>query len=403
MSETPSRLASPSHDTAVLIVAGGRGARLGGLPKQYRRVAGESILARGIRAFAAALPEACVQVVIGAGDEALYHEAIAGLPDAIARQVKPPVHGGASRQESVRNGLESLVNSEPKIVLVHDAARPFVSNAIIHDACRAARDHGAAVPGIPVTDTVKLIDAGGIVQETPDRAALRAIQTPQAFRFDLILAAHRAQAGAELTDDGAVAEAAGHPVHVFKGEAQNVKITTSGDLDAAEARLSGALDDIRIGQGYDVHALGPGDKVWFGGIAIPHDQALVGHSDADVVSHAVTDAILGALADGDIGSHFPPSDPQWKGAASSIFLAHAASLVRARGGQIAHVDATVVCERPKVGPHRDAIRASLADIMGIDVGRVAVKATTSERLGFPGREEGVVAMATATIRLPTGA
>ena len=392
-----------SLQTAVLIVAGGRGTRLGGVPKQYRSIAGEPILTRVIRSFAQALPDAAIQVVIGAGDEALFGEALSRLPRQFAQQIEPPVHGGASRQASVKAGLEALSRSAPNIVLIHDAARAFISGTLIKKSVNAAAEFGAAVPGTPVTDTVKLTDAAGVVRQTPDRAALRAIQTPQAFRFDLILTAHRSHAGAELTDDGAVAEAAGHPVHVFDGEVQNVKITTNDDLAAAEARLAGSLGDIRIGQGYDVHALGPGDKVWFGGVAIPHDQALVGHSDADVVAHAVTDAILGALADGDIGSHFPPSDPQWKGAASAIFLAHAASLVRLRGGQIAHVDATVVCEQPKVGPYRDAIRASLADIMGVDVGRVAVKATTSERLGFPGREEGVVAMATATIRLPTTA
>lgn len=389
-----------SPDTAVLIVAGGRGARVGGVPKQYRSLAGEALLARTIRAFADALPQASIRAVIAAGDEGLFDAAIVSLAPAVKRQLLPPVLGGGSRQASVRAGLESLVNTAPKIVLIHDAARPFVSSALITKAGAMARAHGAAVPGVPLADTIKAIDAAGIVQHTPDRATLRAIQTPQAFRFDLILAAHRAHAGAQLTDDGAVAEAAGHPVHVFEGETQNVKITTSGDLAAAEARLTANLTDIRVGQGYDVHALEPGDKVWFGGVAIPHDAALVGHSDADVLAHAVTDALLGALADGDIGSHFPPSDPQWKGAASAIFLAHAASLVRARGGAIAHVDATVVCERPKVGPYRDAIRASLAGIMGIEIGRVAVKATTSERLGFPGREEGIVAMATATIRLP---
>ena len=385
---------------AVLIVAGGRGTRMGGTPKQYRSLAGEPVLARTVRAFAAALPDAPIQAVIAAGDENAYRAAIADTGLADGADALPPAIGGESRQASVHAGLEALASMRPQLVLIHDAARPFVNAQVIAEACRAASEHGAAVPGVPVTDTIKLIDTQGAVHQTPERANLRAIQTPQAFGFDLILAAHRAQAGAGLSDDGAVAEAAGHTVHVFQGDAQNVKITTADDLAAAEARLGGAMTDIRIGQGYDVHALGPGNAVWFGGVAIPHDQALVGHSDADVVAHAVTDAILGALADGDIGSHFPPSDAQWKGAASSIFLAHAAKLVRARGGQIAHIDATVVCERPKVGPHRDAIRASLASIMGIDIGRVAVKATTSERLGFPGREEGVVAMATATVRLP---
>ena len=231
---------------------------------------------------------------------------------------------------------------------------------------------------------------------------LRAVQTPQAFRFDLILAAHRAAAlgASDLTDDAAVAEWAGHRVHVFAGEDSNMKVTTTKDLFAAEARLLRDLADIRTGQGYDVHAFGPGGHVWLGGVKIEHDHGLVGHSDADVLSHAITDALLGALADGDIGSHFPPSDPQWRGAASRIFLAAAAAKVRSRGGVIAHIDATVVCERPKLGPHRDAIRKSIAEIVEIPLDRVAVKATTSERLGFTGREEGIASLAIATIRLP---
>jgi 2-C-methyl-D-erythritol 4-phosphate cytidylyltransferase/2-C-methyl-D-erythritol 2,4-cyclodiphosphate synthase len=229
------------------------------------------------------------------------------------------------------------------------------------------------------------------------------VQTPLAFQFPLSLAAHRAAAAAaetELTDDAAVAEWAGHAVHVFEGDSSNMKITSAEDLAAAEARLIGERPDIRIGQGYDVHAFGPGDGVWLGGLLIPHKQGLIGHSDADVLSHAITDALFGALGDGDIGSHFPPSDPQWRGAASAIFLAAAAEAVRAKGGMIAHVDATIVCETPKIGPHREAIRAKLASIMGVSMTRVALKATTSERLGFTGREEGMAALALATVRLP---
>jgi 2-C-methyl-D-erythritol 4-phosphate cytidylyltransferase/2-C-methyl-D-erythritol 2,4-cyclodiphosphate synthase len=387
-------------DTAVLIVAAGRGTRMGGLAKQYRPLAGTPILARTIAVFAEALPGAAIRTVIAAGDEPHYDEAIDHLPAVVRKDLLPAVPGGAARQDSVRLGLESLLSENKKIVLIHDAARPFATINLIQAAREAAHRSGATVPGVPVTDTLKSIDGDGIIVATHDRSSLRAVQTPQAFRYDLILAAHRQTAGEALTDDGAVAERAGHPVHVFEGDPANMKITTQDDFVAAEARLAGLLTDIRVGQGYDVHAFGDGDKVWFGGVAIPHERGLEGHSDADVVAHAVTDAILGALADGDIGAHFPPSDPRWKGAASSIFLADAAARVRARGGQIANVDATIVCEVPKVGPHRDAIRASLANIMGIDVGRVAVKATTSERLGFTGRKEGVVAMATATVRLP---
>ncbi len=238
---------------------------------------------------------------------------------------------------------------------------------------------------------------------TPPRARLRAVQTPQAFRFGLILAAHRRAAAAgltDLTDDAAVAEWAGHKVNVFAGETSNMKITDAQDLALAEARLLGRLADIRTGQGYDVHAFGPGDHIWLGGLKIPHERGLMGHSDADVLLHAITDALLGALAEGDIGSHFPPSDPQWRGAPSKIFLEAAAAKVRARGGVVAHLDATIVCEAPKIGPHRDAIRESIAKIAGISPDRVALKATTSEGLGFTGRNEGIAALALATIRLP---
>lgn len=390
-------------DTLVLIVAAGRGSRFGGeIPKQYRLLGGVPVLARTLAAFADALPAARLLVTIHPDDSALYEAAVAALPEGVAARLLPWVAGGATRQASVRNGLESVSTGTQKIVLVHDAARPFASSALIVRACGAAREFGAAVPGFSVTDTIKIVDGAGAVTATPERATLRAVQTPQAFDYALLLAAHRAAAGLELTDDAAVAEKAGHRVHIFEGDAGNMKITSAGDLEAAERRLSGDLSDVRVGQGYDVHAFEPGDYVWLGGVAIPHDKKLLGHSDADVLMHAVTDAIFGALADGDIGSHFPPSDPQWKGAASSIFLAYAADRVRARGGMIAHVDATVVAERPKVGPHREAIRAKLAEIMKISVDRVAVKATTSERLGFTGREEGIAALAMATVRLPAG-
>jgi 2-C-methyl-D-erythritol 4-phosphate cytidylyltransferase/2-C-methyl-D-erythritol 2,4-cyclodiphosphate synthase len=341
--------------------------------------------------------------IIHADDQELYAESIAALGPARSC-LQGPVVGGATRQMSVRAGLEWLAASgtTPEIVLIHDAARLFPTEALVSDALHAARFHGAAVPGLAVTDTIKEVDADGIIAGTPARARLRAVQTPQAFQFDLILAAHRlaASKGIDLTDDAAVAEWAGHRVHVFDGDTGNMKVTTAQDFALAEARLIGDLPDIRTGQGYDVHALGPGDHVWLGGCKIPHDHGLVGHSDADVLSHAITDAILGALAEGDIGSHFPPSDPRWKGAASKIFLAAAAERVRARGGMIAHIDATVICERPKVGPHRDFIRETLAAILGIAADRVAIKATTTERLGFTGREEGIAALAVASLRLP---
>jgi 2-C-methyl-D-erythritol 4-phosphate cytidylyltransferase/2-C-methyl-D-erythritol 2,4-cyclodiphosphate synthase len=395
-------------ELSILVVAGGRGSRAGdGLPKQYRKLAGESVLARTLCAMHAAAPAARITVVIHPDDRALYTESVAELPEGARAALSPPALGGALRQESVRNGLEAIArDSEPEIVLIHDAARPFADPALVARAIDAARAHGAAVPGAPLNDTVKEIDAEGFVVATPDRARLRAVQTPQSFRFPLILAAHRAAAagGREYTDDAMIAEAAGCAVHVFDGDLKNFKLTTPEDFARAMEQLNApslaAVPDVRMGQGYDVHAFAEGDKVFLGGVAIPHSHALAGHSDADVLMHAITDAVLGAIAEGDIGAHFPPSDPQWKGAASEIFLAHACKLVRQRGGVIAHVDATVVCEAPRVGPHREAIRASLARIMGLDVGRVAIKATTTEKLGFTGRREGIAALAIATVRLP---
>jgi 2-C-methyl-D-erythritol 4-phosphate cytidylyltransferase/2-C-methyl-D-erythritol 2,4-cyclodiphosphate synthase len=388
---------------AILIVAGGRGSRAGdGVPKQYRPLAGRTVLARTLEALHAAAPGAAIKVVIHADDVSYYESSVAELSAPARARLVAPSFGGATRQDSVRNGLEALAPLAPDIVLIHDAARPFAGAALVAQAILAASVHGAAIPGAPLADTVKEIDAAGFVVATLDRARLRAVQTPQAFRFDLILDAHRAaaQAARELTDDAMVAEAAGHGVFVFEGEAANFKLTTPEDFARAMNQLLNDLPDIRTGQGYDVHAFGPGDCVWLGGVAIPHSHGLKGHSDADVLMHAIADAIFGALADGDIGAHFPPSDPRWKGAASSIFLAYAATRVRARGGMIAHVDATIVCEAPRIGPHRDAIRESLAKIMGLSLDRVSIKATTSERLGFTGRQEGMAALAVATVRLP---
>jgi 2-C-methyl-D-erythritol 4-phosphate cytidylyltransferase / 2-C-methyl-D-erythritol 2,4-cyclodiphosphate synthase len=393
-------------EMAVLVVAAGRGSRVGpGLPKQYRDLADRPLLAHTLINLINSSPDSRILCVIHADDRASYDQAVAHLaPDARRRLVEPTI-GGATRQASVRAGLEALARNHPgmDIVLIHDAARPFATADLIARARQAALAHGAAVPGLVPTDTIKEVDHEGRVVATPSRAMLRSVQTPQAFRFDLILAAHR-RAAAEgqdgLTDDAAIAEWAGHNVHVFEGESGNMKVTRPEDLAAAEAKLIRDLADVRTGQGFDVHAFGPGDHVWLGGLKIAHSHGLLGHSDADVLSHAITDALLGAISDGDIGAHFPPSDPQWRGAASSIFLAAAVQKVRDRGGMIAHIDATIICERPKVGPHRDAIRTKLAEIIGISLDRVAVKATTSERLGFTGREEGIAALAVATVRLP---
>ncbi len=394
----------PSNKVALLVVAAGRGARLGAeRPKQYLICAGKPLLAHTLEALTSAWPFSAATVAIRAADGALYDEALARLSPAARAAIGPPAIGGVTRQRSVLAGLEALAAAAPDIVLIHDAARPFPSRELVARAVQAAAAHGAAAPGTRSSDTVKQVDEEGMVLATPPRAALRAVQTPQAFRFPLILEAHRraaAEGVADLTDDVAVAEWAGAPAFVFDGDAGNLKVTTIEDLRAAESRLMGGASETRVGQGFDVHAFAPGDHVWLCGVRIPHPQGLSGHSDADVALHALADAIYGALAEGDIGAHFPPSDPQWKGAASHVFLAHAAARVRARGGFIVHLDATLICEAPKIGPHRAAMRARVAAIAGLDVGRVAVKATTTERLGFAGRGEGIACLATATLRLP---
>ncbi len=385
-------------NVAAVVVAAGRGTRAGGdVPKQFRAIGGEPMLRRALFMLVEHPQIGAVQPVIHPDDVARFR-AIAGNDRILA-----PVFGGATRQASVRAGLEALATRKPDIVLIHDAARPFASQALISRAIETAARAGAAVPGLRVSDTVKTVDPAGTVERTIDRNTLRLIQTPQAFAFQPLLEAHTraaAEGRQDFTDDAALAEWAGLRVSVFEGESGNVKITNPEDFARAEMERFGALGDLRTGTGIDVHAFGPGDHVWLGGLKIPHTQTLTGHSDADVVLHALVDAILGALADGDIGSHFPPSDPKWKGAASDQFLAFAIERVKARGGQIAHLDVTIVCEAPRIGPRRDAIRASIAALAGLPLPRVAVKATTSEQLGFTGRREGILAHATATVRLP---
>jgi 2-C-methyl-D-erythritol 4-phosphate cytidylyltransferase/2-C-methyl-D-erythritol 2,4-cyclodiphosphate synthase len=383
---------------AAVVVAAGQGLRAGGeIPKQFRRIAGETLLERALSAFAEAPDVTFVQPVIRPDDVDLVRRLTSGM------NVLEPVAGGATRQASVRAGLEALVACTPDIVLVHDAARPFASASLITRAIAAAEKTGAAIPALPVTDTVKRIDSTGTIEATLDRNSIRLVQTPQAFAFPALFDAHRralAQGRNDFTDDAALAEWAGIKVSVFAGEPGNIKFTTPEDFARAEAIQSAGLGDVRTGSGLDVHAFGPGDHVTLGGIHIPHVQALTGHSDADVALHALTDAILGALADGDIGAHFPPSDPQWRGASSDRFLTFAVERVRARGGRIAHLDLTIVCEAPRIGEHRDRMRANIANLAGIGIERVGVKATTSEKLGFTGRGEGIAAYATATIRLP---
>src|ERR1700736_1076626 len=384
--------------TAAILVAAGRGLRAGsGGPKQYRSIGGQTVIFRAMEPFCRHPQVFAVQPVLHPHDTSMFNDAVSGL------RHEPPVIGGATRQASVHAGLEALASQQPDVVLIHDAARPFVSAALISRAIKAASATGAAIPAIQVADTIKLVDGAGNVEATPERARLRIAQTPQAFRFDVILDAHRRAAREgrnDFTDDAALAEWAGLTVATFEGDAANMKLTTPEDFVREEARLGAALGDVRTGSGYDVHAFGEGDHLMICGVRVPHTKGFLAHSDGDVGLHALVDAILGALADGDIGSHFPPSDAKWKGASSDQFLKYAVDRVTARGGRIAHLDVTLICERPKVGPHRDAMRARIAEITGLSLSRIAVKATTSERLGFTGREEGIAAMASATIRLP---
>jgi 2-C-methyl-D-erythritol 4-phosphate cytidylyltransferase/2-C-methyl-D-erythritol 2,4-cyclodiphosphate synthase len=382
--------------TVALIVAAGRSRRLpGDRPKQYRSLGGQSVLRRSIESFLEHPAIGRVHIVFNRDDAALYHEAIADL------DLPPPIDGGETRQDSVRLGLVAIAEfaPSPAKVLIHDGARPIVPPALIGRVVDALDDNSAVCPALPVTDTLKR-SAGGVVTSTVDRADLWRAQTPQGFRFDAILDAHRAATSAH-TDDAAVAEAAGLPVTLVAGAEENIKITTEDDL-ARAGRWLAAADEVRVGAGFDVHRFGPGDGVRLAGMTIAHDQALTGHSDADVVLHAVTDAILGALGAGDIGEHFPPSDPAWRGADSRQFVEHALELMAARDGRISHLDVTVICERPKISPHRAAMVASLAGILGIAADRVSIKATTTEGLGFTGRGEGIAAQATATLALPAG-
>lgn len=391
--------------TAVLIVAAGRGTRAGGgalhVPKQYRQVAGTAVLARTVAAFVAEVRIHAIQVVIHPDDVQHYERALGPL----MHRCRAPAFGGTTRQASVLAGLEALAGLRPRRVLIHDAARPLVSSTDIGRVLDALAGAPAAIAALPVADTLKRADANGNAAATVDRKGLWAAQTPQGFQFDQILAAHR-EAAAEgrdnFTDDAALAQWAGITVALVAGSPRNIKITTQADFDMLESALAGreraapALD-VRSGTGFDVHRFAAGDAVWLCGVKIPHSHRLDGHSDADVGLHALTDAILGALGDGDIGQHFPPSDPQWKGAASHLFLRDALARATARGARIGNVDVTLLCEAPKIAPHRDAMRAAIADILGIAIERVGVKATTTEGLGFTGRREGIAAMATATL------
>ena len=372
--------------TAVIIVAAGRGLRAGGPePKQWQMLRGQRVIDRTIAAFAGVGPI----VVVLAADEMQRAETLTGYR---------AVAGGATRAASVRAGLEALEAVAPDLVLIHDAARPLVGRDVIQGVIDALAASPAAAPALAVTDA-HWRGEGGEVVGVQDRTGLYRAQTPQGFHYPAILAAHRATSDAEAADDVAIARAAGLPVAITQGEERNLKITTPEDFARAEQLLESQMD-IRTGNGFDVHKFGPGDHVWLCGVKVPHSHALVGHSDADVGMHAVTDAIYGALGRGDIGQHFPPSDPQWKGAASHIFLEHACALARELGYRITHADCTLVCEFPKVGPHAAAMKAEMARIMVLEIDQVSVKATTSEKLGFTGRGEGIAALATATLVRP---
>lgn len=369
---------------AAIVVAAGKGLRAGQpLPKQFASWRGKPLVRHSVEALAAAGADPII-VAIPEGAEVLAREALAGI-DGVEL-----VTGGATRQGSVRRGLEALAPRAPSAVLIHDAARPALARPVIERLMAALGEHAGAIPVLPVVDSLAL-DDGGTMGGSAEREALRRVQTPQAFLFPDILAAHRAWPGEPAAgDDAQVLRAAGGTVALVEGDEALAKLTFAEDFMTRRP-------PIRTGMGFDVHRLAPGEDLWLGGMFIPHDRGLAGHSDADVALHALVDALLGAIGEGDIGSHFPPSDPQWKGAASSRFVEHAAALVAAAGYEIANVDLTIICEAPRIGPHRDAMRARIAQLLAIDARGVSVKATTTEGLGLTGRGEGIAAQAIATL------
>ncbi len=390
---------------AALIVAAGRGARAANehdRPKQYRSIGGSPVLARSLAAFAEHPRIGEILVVVNADHMRFYEDATRPF----AGRLRSPVAGGARRQDSVRAGLEALAGEAPSSVLIHDAARPFVDKALIQRVIDSLDAHDAVLPCLPVADTLKWVSRGKVIG-TAEREQLCRAQTPQGFKFETILAAHREAAidpTREFTDDAAIAEWYGLDVALVEGAEDNRKLTTAEDLERADEMLlrgrGGRGGTIRVATGYDVHAFAAGDAVTLCGVSIPHEKKLTGHSDADVALHALTDALLGTIAEGDIGVHFPPSDARWRGTASEVFLKHAATRIKDRGGTIMHADLTLICEAPRIGPYREEMRARIAEMLEIDVSQVSIKATTNEGLGFIGRGEGIAAMATATVRLP---
>ena len=384
---------------AAVIVAAGKGLRLGGpVPKQYQRLGAEMVLTRTMRVFQDSGRIGPIAVAIHPDARALFDEAVSALDDTTGIFA---VHGGAERSESVYRALEALFSQTPDRVLIHDGARPFLTRESLNRICDA---EGGAILAEPVVDALWREGDGDMADASVPRDGLWRAQTPQAFPFGSILSAHRAEAartGPAALDDAEVFRRAGHAVELIPGDPDNFKITTTADMARAERLIAqGKTMETRIGQGFDVHRFTAGDAVWLCGVKIPHTHALEGHSDADVGLHALADAIYGALAEGDIGTHFPPSDPQWKGAESHIFLSHAAGLVRQHGGRIVNADLTLLCEAPKILPHAPAMRSRLAEIMGIGADRISIKATTMERMGFVGREEGMGCMANVSIEVP---
>jgi 2-C-methyl-D-erythritol 4-phosphate cytidylyltransferase/2-C-methyl-D-erythritol 2,4-cyclodiphosphate synthase len=375
--------------TVALIVAAGQGVRSGGtVPKQFAMLAGKPMIAHSYAALAAHPAIERVVVAIGAGQEEALVAALGSVDH---------VPGGATRRLSVRAGLEALAGRNPGRVLIHDAARPFLGQAVIDRLLAALDTHEGAIPALPVADTLARGD--GQLGDIVPRDGLYRVQTPQAFRFPAVLGAHRDWQGDEPTDDAQMVRAAGGSVALVEGDMMLEKVTYPADFAAAEARHVATMR-VRSATGFDVHRLAEGEELWLGGVLIPHDKGLSGHSDADVALHAITDALLGTIAEGDIGAHFPPTDPQWRGADSAQFLQHAASLVVARSGVIDFIDLTLICEAPKIGPHRMAMRERIAALLRLTPSQISVKATTTERLGFTGRGEGIAAQAIATIRIP---
>lgn len=399
-------MTEPAPTFGILIVAAGRGERAGQAegPKQYRRIGGEPVLLHTVRAFTRWPHASTIIIAIHEDDTALYEDCVRSFPSTIRIEA---VTGGATRQVSVLKGLEAFEGSGISHVMIHDAVRPFFMPRLL-DAIRDAHLDGerAVLPVTAVADTLKRSTPDNYCDGTVSRSGLFAAQTPQSFDYPLILAGHRAaeaEGRDDFTDDAAIAEWQEVPVKLVEGDRDNIKLTLRRDIELADERLRGAMiPDIRTGNGYDVHQLVEGDGVTLCGVLIPHTQTLKGHSDADVALHALTDALLATCGAGDIGDHFPPSDPQWRGAASRIFLEHAAKIVREHGGTIMNADVSIIAEAPKIGPHRESMRKMLAEMLGIDLERCSVKATTNEKIGFVGRGEGIAAIATATVAYGRG-